>query len=194
MNVDTAENDFNMTLRNFDNFVLSRPEEERWELFDGHPFMLASPSSIHQDILGEIFHQFKLFFKNTKCKVRISPADVVLFNETDDPVVCQPDLFVFCDKKQDDGKRIYGPPRLALEVWSKGNENKDRTKRIIKFKEAGIQEIWEVNTIEGCVYINTLIDGDYVIHGFTFNQIGHSKIFPELSVDLSEFVDLKERI
>lgn len=152
--------------------------------------MLASPSSIHQDILGEIFFQFKSYFKNTKCKVRISPADVVLFEETDSPVVCQPDLIVFCNKKQDDGKRIHGAPRLVLEVWSKGNDNKDRTKRIVKFKEAKIEEIWEVNTFEGCVYINTFIDGDYVIHGFTFNQIGHSKIFPELMVDLSEFVDL----
>ena len=38
----------------FHRFLEGRPEEERWQLIDGEPFMMASPTLVHQRIAANL--------------------------------------------------------------------------------------------------------------------------------------------
>jgi Uma2 family endonuclease len=73
---------------------------ERWELFDGTPRMMASPTFTHQFISGELARQMGNFLLGKPCQVISAPFDVRLFpkaNDRDD-IYVQPDLIVVCDK------------------------------------------------------------------------------------------------
>lgn len=163
MNTNLAYEFSKMSLEEFYDFVNIRSELEHWELLYGIPFCLASPNFQHQTILGEIFSQFNRYFFGKKCKPVISPFDVVLFEDTDFPTVCQPDLLVYCDEKQNDGNRLHGAPGLALEVWSDANNAKYRVNRIRMFKDAGIQEIWEVFPDESIIKIRSVLFSELYI-------------------------------
>jgi Uma2 family endonuclease len=43
-----------MTVEEFYSFTDTRPDEEKWELIDGEPVLNASPSPIHQWIVGNL--------------------------------------------------------------------------------------------------------------------------------------------
>jgi Uma2 family endonuclease len=38
------------------------PDDQRWELIDGKPFAMGSPTPEHQEILGEFITQFRTFY------------------------------------------------------------------------------------------------------------------------------------
>ena len=61
------------------------PEEIRAELIDGEIIYMASPSRIHQEILGELFNQIKNYIKskNGRCHVYPAPFGVQLNESTD---------------------------------------------------------------------------------------------------------------
>ncbi len=82
------------------------PEDERWELVDGVPYAMASPSDAHQVISVEISRQLANFLVGKPCQVFHAPFDVRLNAETGDDTVVQPDIFVVCDKSKRDGKSI----------------------------------------------------------------------------------------
>ena len=43
-----------MTVEEFYAFTDSRPDDEKWELIDGEPVLNATPSFLHQRIVGNI--------------------------------------------------------------------------------------------------------------------------------------------
>jgi Uma2 family endonuclease len=43
-----------MTVEEYFAFTDTRPDNEKWELFDGEPVLNASPSNLHQRILGNL--------------------------------------------------------------------------------------------------------------------------------------------
>lgn len=188
MNTNLAYDPFEMSLEDFYAFAESKPEYEHWELIDGTPICLASPAVFHQEISAQIFLEFHSYFKNKKCSPLYAPVDVVLFEEDDtrNTVVCQPDLLVYCDKKQNDGKRIHGAPSLVVEIWSDSNDSKYRIKKINLFKGSKVKEIWEVFPEDGLVKISALVDNAYKDISYTFSQQIESVIFSGLSVNFSE--------
>src|ERR1051325_5858017 len=79
-------------------------DDKRWEIIGGEVFLMASPTSRHQHVTGELFRQMANHFKDKPCKVFISPMDVVL-SEAD---VVQPDLLVVCTPTQIKRTHIEG--------------------------------------------------------------------------------------
>ena len=53
--------------------LLEFDDDKRYELIDGVPYLMASPSVSHQDILMEIAFQIKTYLKGKKCRVFIAP-------------------------------------------------------------------------------------------------------------------------
>lgn len=49
------------------------PEGERAELIDGEMFMMAPPTLTHQELLGELYLQIRMFIKQNKGKCRVLP-------------------------------------------------------------------------------------------------------------------------
>ena len=51
---------------------------ERWELIDGIPYAMSSPSMTHQRIIVELSGQLWQFLKGKPCEVFVAPFDVLL--------------------------------------------------------------------------------------------------------------------
>ena len=81
--------------------LLTWEDRTRYELYDGQPVALASPSNVHQEICMALSAQIYNFLRGKKCKVYPAPFDVRLFEEAGDApedvyTVVQPDISVVC--------------------------------------------------------------------------------------------------
>ena len=145
---------------------LTWPDEPRYEIIDGLPYLMSAPTVSHQDIVGEIFWQLKSFLRDKPCKVIIAPCDVRLnpLKSNKDRTVVQPDVLVVCDpKKLEDGKSVKGAPDLVIEVLSPSSARKDRLLKFKKYLQAGVKEFWIVSPEERIVYTHVLVENRYFV-------------------------------
>lgn len=146
--------------------LLSWNDSTRYELYDGQPVALASPSDVHQRILGEFYLQFGSYLKGKKCKAYLSPFDVRLFEtqetgpENVDTVV-QPDLMVICDQSKVDRRGIHGAPDLVIEILSPATAHYDKLVKFNLYQMAGVKEYWLADPVTRTVCVYTLEDGSY---------------------------------
>lgn len=129
------------------------PDEERCELIDGVIYDLASPTSTHQIIAGEIHRQFSNHVQKNggKCIPFISPLDIKLSDRT----VVQPDVMIACDPKKRDLKG-NPMPTLVVEIVSPSSRKNDYYRKLIKYEESGIKEYWIVDTKRNIVTVYDL--------------------------------------
>ena len=140
----------NKTLKDY----LALPEGIRVELIDGVFYDMASPTSIHQRIGGEIFTQLSNYIDSNKgkCIPFAAPMDVQL--DCDDKTIVEPDVFVVCDRNKITTPRIVGAPDFIVEVLSPSNWYHDTQRKLWKYKQAGVREYWIVmpNLLKILVY------------------------------------------
>ena len=142
------------------------PNEQRVELIDGVFYDMASPLSIHQLLVGEIYGKLKEYIKKKegKCIPFISPLDVQL--DCDDKTIVQPDVLVVCDRNKVTKKGIYGAPDLVVEVLSDATKKKDMYIKLIKYMNSGVKEYWMVNPEKRIVLVYDFQnDSDVKIYG-----------------------------
>jgi len=124
-------------------------DENRWELIDGEPYMMASPSFIHQRLVFLFGMQFENFLKGKDATVIISPFDVRLNHTKKDNIVVQPDVIVVCDPKRlENGKSLKGAPDLAIEILSPSTSKRDQLTKFNLYKKSGVREYWIVDPLE----------------------------------------------
>ena len=146
--------------------LLSWDDNTRYELYDGQPVALFSPTDVHQSILGELYLQLGNYLKGKKCKAYLSPFDVRLFEqEGDSPedvdTVVQPDLMVVCDQNKVDRHGVHGAPDLVIEILSPASARYDRLVKFNLYQRAGVKEYWLVDPSSRTVSVHTLEDGAY---------------------------------
>ena len=76
------------------------PDEKRVELIDGVFYDMASPSGVHQELIGLLYLIFAGYVrgKQGSCKVFLSPFDVQL--DRDNRTMVEPDLLVICNREK----------------------------------------------------------------------------------------------
>lgn len=146
--------------------LLEWPEDERYELYDGQPVALASPSIRHQEVLTALLLQIGQFLKGKPCKVFPAPCDLRLFESSEDApedvdIVLQPDLMVVCDKEKIDDHGVYGAPSLVIEILSESTRRYDKITKFNLYGRAGVPEYWLVDPDRQTVQVFTLEDGQY---------------------------------
>ena len=149
-----------------DYYIIS--EKYRIELIDGEIYDMAAPEFDHQHIAGLVYYQMMSFREENgeKCIPGIAPIDVQL--DRDDKTMVQPDLIVFCDKKMNHKKVIFGAPDFVMEVFSPSSRYKDRIKKRDKYRAAGCREYWMVDPLNQRV---TVLDFEGGLDGiYTFDQ------------------------
>ena len=137
--------------------------ETRYELIDGVPYMMSSPSHIHQRVLRELFKQLAVFLTGKSCELFSAPSDVRLNPYEYDDIVVQPDLFVVCDKSKLDGQSCIGAPDLIIEILSPSTEGHDRFVKLGLYQKAGVREYWIVDPDEKGILAHTLKDDSYIV-------------------------------
>jgi len=168
------------------------PQEERWELIDGHLYAMSpAPSPRHQEIVGELFRQIANHLQETSdCRIYSAPFDVRLADaaEKDEEVttVVQPDIAVICDRAKLDERGCYGAPDLVMEVLSPATAAKDQTVKLSLYQRTGVREFWVVHPTDETVMVRLLDEsGRYGVPRIhTAEDKPGVAILPGLSVDL----------
>lgn len=112
------------------------------ELLDGEIVNFASPTVLHQEIVGGIYAEIRQFIRTNHgdCKPMIAPFDVKI----DDMHVVQPDVLVVCDPSKLNEKFCNGAPDWVVEVLS-DNRQHDLRYKLGLYQDAGVREYWIVD-------------------------------------------------
>ena len=149
------------------------PDEIRVELIDGVIYDLASPTSVHQDIVGTVYMMMKMYalHQSHDCMPYIAPLDVQFDHSRKTRV--QPDLIVVCADDEYDQQSDIMPdtqaPDFIMEVLSPSTKRKDMLIKLNTYFRAGVKEYWMVDPDEEIVIVydfrNNILDKRY-----TFND------------------------
>ncbi len=126
---------------------LTENSDQRYEYIDGEIYLLTSPRTIHQKVLGELYILFYSWFKGKKCIPMLAPYDITLKRNHENINVVEPDLVVICDMEENLNEKDYymGVPSLVLEILSESTRRKDLIKKLDLYMSTGVKEYWLVN-------------------------------------------------
>ena len=173
--------------------LLDWPEGERYELIDGVPYMLASPSREHQEISMELSRQISSFLNGKPCRVYAAPFGVRLFAEAEDKPedvedYFEPDITVVCDPEKLDDRGCHGAPDWIIEILSPSSRRHDLFVKFKLYEKAGVREYWAVDPASRSVQVFLREDGHFRNAAY---QEGPGKlvsaVFPELEIDVAAF-------
>jgi len=161
---------------------------ERYELFNGEAFMMASPSVTHQALQAGLIAMLDNWLQGKSCKVFGSPLDVRLFPKKDnsDNIIVQPDLLVVCDQKKLGKKSIDGPPDLVIEIMSPSNSHSELFRKFHYYLKAGVREYWVINPELKKVSVHVYEDGHYISTSYEDNDRIPVSILPGLEISLED--------
>ena len=151
--------------------ALTWDEQDRIELIDGYPVMMAPPSRVHQKISGELFGQLRDYLKGKKCEIYHAPFAVRLFERDgerpeDVDTLVEPDISVVCDPDKLDKIGCKGAPDLVIEILSPSTTRHDRFTKFNLYQRAGVREYWIVDPSSKSVQVFVLEDGRYAAKDF----------------------------
>ncbi len=113
-----------MTVEEFYAFTDARPDEEKWELIDGEPILNASPSPVHQWIVGNLVAALKARQRESMTSWVVLPGLGVRVSEASRP---EPDVLIIpraslsADPSGRDRKELV----VAFEILSPSTEDRD---------------------------------------------------------------------
>lgn len=169
------------------NDIYALPEGERAELIDGKLYMMALPSRLHQELVGELFTVIRNHIgKNGGyCKAYIAPFAVFL-NENDKNYV-EPDISVICDINKLNDKGCQGAPDWIIEIVSPSSQRMDYQIKLFKYRTAGVKEYWIVNP-DTCTVTVYGFDNDFNSGQYSFKQEIPVGISPDLSIVIQDLL------
>lgn len=168
--------------------------EERVELLKGKLFKMAAPSTLHQEISGNLYGFMWNYLRKKNCKLYAAPFDVRLplpqnkvTNDKIDTVI-QPDLCVVCDLSKITKNGCNGAPDLVVEILSPGNSRREMRDKFEIYEEAGILEYWVIDPERRSVSRHILENGKFkvLLPYLMDNDILRSTLFEDLEIDLNE--------
>lgn len=162
-------------------------DEQRWELIDGFPYLMApAPRPLHQQLVASFHLAMAAALGRGRCRVYLSPLDVRL----SDWDVVQPDLLVLCDPGQLLSTHVEGAPSLVVEILSPSSARHDRLRKLALYARHGIPEYWIVTPSPPLLEVLVLDAGSYRVAG-VHAEVGRvvSPTLPGLDLDLAELFE-----
>lgn len=164
--------------------IYALPEGQRAELINGEMYMMASPSTIHQMLLTELFYLIVNHIKSNKgnCKA-FTPLGIFLHN--DDNTYLEPDIAVICDKDKLDNKGCHGAPDWVIEIVSPSSKKMDYAIKMAEYQKSEVREYWIVDPLKKIITVYLLEkDSAPILYRFTDKvPVG---IFEGFSIDFHE--------
>ena len=171
---------------------LTYPEDERWEIIDGIPYMQAAPTPIHQEILMELSKQIANYLTGKPCKIYPAPFSVRLpqgheKDENEIKTIVEPGISIICDKSKIDDKGCNGTPDMIIEIISPSSIKKDRFVKFNLYEKAGVKEYWIVEPDQKLVSVFLLQKNERFSRPemYTEEDSINVSIFPDLIIDLN---------
>ncbi|MDQ0217675.1 Uma2 family endonuclease [Peribacillus cavernae] len=171
---------------------LTWPNEPRYEIIDGIPYLQAAPSRQHQRLVTQLTGELYTFLKGKTCDVYTAPFDVRLSSAEDEQEyhVVQPDISVVCDERKLDDKGCKGAPDLIVEVLSPSTWQRDRIEKLNKYQGHGVKEYVLIYPNEKIIEQYTLAEqGMYEIPKiYNIEHIFRSDILPGFEIPMSDIL------
>lgn len=125
---------------------------EQWELIDGVPYMMASPTPEHQEILLNLASLFHAYLQEKTCTPFIAPLDLTFEDDDRTRTVVQPDMFVMCGDYSHN-QRIIGVPVLVVEILSNSTATNDTIRKLNLYQRMQVQEYWIIDPVEQRIHV-----------------------------------------
>jgi Uma2 family endonuclease len=159
------------------------PEGAPVELIRGELVMSPAPRTSHQIVIGQLFAVFQRAEAKGNGLPILSPADVILSNDT----ILQPDLlYVSKERRGIIGDRVNGPPDIVVEVISPKAERRDRVQKLDVYAQYGVPEFWIVDYNSRVIDFLLLENGRYAMLKSADNRYQSPRL-PEVEIDLAAF-------
>ena len=157
--------------------------DKRTELIDGQIYMMADPTSRHQEVLSELFGQLWSFLRDKPCRVYIAPFAVRMYSFKD--TAFEPEIVILCDPSKRRKRGCEGAPDMVVEILSPSTERNDRVLKYKEYMAAGVKEYWIVHPDDNYVTANRLIDGKYISETYFETDKAPVLILPGCEIDLT---------
>ena len=149
--------------------VLAWDGNERTEIIDGEPVMMAPPTTAHQLISMELSRQLGNYLEGKKCLAIPAPVAVRLFetdgdNPEDVDTMVEPDISVVCDRGKLDKHGCKGAPDMVMEILSPSTQRHDRLVKLGLYQRAGVREYWIVDPDSSTVQVFLRRDDSLQLH------------------------------
>lgn len=127
---------------------LRLPEDgQRYEVIRGVLYVTATPTRIHQYVVGELFSLLRRVVRRRRLGlVLFAPFDIRLPDRIADPV--EPDLMFFRkgnEPRNEEDSYFQGVPDLVAEVLSPSTRRRDQRIKFAAYRDAGVPEYWIVD-------------------------------------------------
>ena len=129
--------DARMGVAEYQDWVASKPDDQRWELLDGVPTLMSPTSGRHQRIVANLVRRLDELAERRGCSAL--PGLAVLSAEMDDfaPI---PDIVVQCGPLPRDG--YTRDPLLVAEVLSPSTMSMDRGRKTDVFRTVAALQVF----------------------------------------------------
>lgn len=161
------------------------PEGKRAELIDGRMYEMASPSRVHQRLLGALYRLIANYIEDGdgSCEVYLAPFAVYINNDEYNYV--EPDIVVICNEDKLDEKGCHGAPDWAVEIVSPSSVKMDRKIKLFKYRTAGVREYWIVDPGERTVEVYLFAENEE--KKYTFEEMVPVGIYEDFAIDFRAF-------
>lgn len=123
--------------------VFSDSHNRLVELSEGRLIVFEMPTPRHQDIVGNLYFQFRLWADRHHGKALMAPTPVRLWPGK----FREPDVFLYSAEHLNRvGEQYAAPPDLVVEVLSPGTASLDLHDKRDEYARAGIPEYWIVDS------------------------------------------------
>lgn len=161
--------------------VLTWPDNERAELIDGEPVMMAPPTTAHQLISFEIGRQLGNYLEGKKCRAIPAPFAVRLFEKDGDSpedvdTMVEPDISIVCDSSKLDKHGCKGAPDMVVEILSPSTQRHDQLVKLGLYQRAGVREYWIVDPMNKTVRVMLLDAGGVLQLHEVYDRAGVAKV------------------
>ena len=161
------------------------PPGVRLELVDGEIAVSPSPIPDHSYVIAALCTILKIYVDDNNLGTVLMDVDTI-FGEHD---VRRPDIFYFAKAREHliGEKCIEGPPDLAIEVISPGNERTDRRDKFKLYAEGKVKYYWIVDPKQKTIESYVLRGGKYVgrVRG-SGSDVVKLPPFPKLEIPLAK--------
>lgn len=163
------------------------PEDIRVELIDGlMVYNQASPSRIHQAILGELCAIINNYIKSKEEPCRVYPGPFAVKLKEGYPTIVEPDISVICDPDRLTERGCTGAPDWIIEIVSPGNPGHDYVRKLALYVDAGVREYWIVDPGKERIHVYLLEEDNFDLTIYTFQDKIKAGIYEELWIDFTE--------
>jgi len=166
---------------------------KRYELIHGEVHLTPAPATRHQAVQFNLSGSLYIYLaKNPVGFAATAPLDVRLSED----IAVQPDLMYVSNARHEIVREDYiaGAPDLVAEILSPSTAAHDRATKLKLYAEAGVPEVWYIESKAKTVEVLRLHADKYVVESvFGGHQSLKSDLFPGWELPLDKLFDFHGR-